>query len=65
MVDEVLASCYADFHHDVAHLAMIPMQQFSEVMGYIFGEEGGFPIFVNTAREFGIYLAPIGNFWNY
>ena len=32
VVDGVLASCYADFHHDMAHLTMTPMHSLSAVM---------------------------------
>ena len=41
MVDGVLASCYADFHHDLAHLMKIPMQRFPVLMKWIFGEDTG------------------------
>ena len=58
MVDGILASCYADFHHDLAHLTMTPMQRFSEVLELLFGDESGFPVFVSTARELGIVLLP-------
>ena len=58
MVDGILASCYADFHHDLAHLTMTPMQRFSGVLELIFGYDSGFPVFVSTARELGIVLLP-------
>ena len=56
MVDGVLASCYADIHHDVAHLMMMPMQIFPTVMEWIFGEDTGFPVYVSTARQLGMML---------
>ena len=62
MVDGILASCYADFHHDLAHFTMTPLQRFSEVIELIFGDESGFPVFVSTARELGIFLLPNGYF---
>ena len=58
IVDGVLTSCYADSNHDLAHLAMIPMQRFSEVLSWIFGEDTGFPVFVSTARLLGVILLP-------
>ena len=36
MVDGMLASCYADFPHDLAHLIVKPMQKFADVMEWIF-----------------------------
>ena len=65
IVNGVLASCYADFPHDLAHTVMIPMQRLADAMGYIFGEDTGFSIFVSTAREFGFALLPKGHFRNY
>ena len=65
IVDEVLASCYADFHHDLAHLTMVPMQRFSVVMNWIFGEDAGFSVFVSTARGLGILLLPDAHIWSY
>ena len=58
MVDGVLASCFADFQHDLAYSIMIPMQRFSEVMDWIFGIETGFPVFVSTTRQLGKLLLP-------
>ena len=58
MVDGVLASCYAECHHDLAHLTMTPMQRFSEIVEWIFGDESGFPVFVSTVRELGFILLP-------
>ena len=65
VVDGVLASCYADFDHDLAHLIMTPMQRFSKVMQWIFGDDTGFAIYVNTARELGILLLPDAQYWSY
>ena len=63
MVDGILTSCYADISdHDLAHLGMIPMRRFSAVVEWIFGDDIGFPIFVNTAIELGTYLLPISYF---
>ena len=65
MVDGILASCYADFHHDFAHFAMMPMQTFPEVMEWILGDESGFITFVKIARDLGIFLLPTEYLWNY
>ena len=61
LVDGVLASCYADIHHDVAHFTMIPMQKLSAMMEWIFGDDAGFPVYVSTARKMGMLLLPTGN----
>ena len=65
MVNGVVASCYADFDHDLAHWIMMPMQRFSEAMMWIFGDDTGFPVFVKTARALGMLILPVENFWSY
>ena len=65
IVDGVLASCYADFPQFLAHLVMTPMQRHSRVMEWIFGDETGFPVFVDTAMNFGILMLPDGQYWIY
>ena len=64
IVDGVLTSCYADFHHDVAHLTMTPMQRLAEALEWVFGADAGFSNYVNIAREFGILLFPDGQNWS-
>ena len=61
----VLASCYADIHHDLAHLTMSPMQRFSAVMEWVLGDDIGFAAYVSTARQLGMMLLPDGHFWSY
>ena len=58
MVDGVLASCYADLHHDLAHLTMTPMHSLSAVMEWIFGEDTGYPVYVSTLSQLGMLLLP-------
>ena len=41
VVDRILASCYASFDHDLAHIAMTPMKLFPELMEWIFGDNNG------------------------
>ena len=66
MVDGMLASCYTDISdHDLAHLGMIPMRRFSTVLGWIFGEDIGFPVFANNAIELGTFLSPKIYLWHY
>ena len=64
VVDGVLASCYAGFHHDLTHLTMIPMQRFSEVIEWTLGDDTGLSVFVNTAKELGMTLLPAGYLWH-
>ena len=63
IVDDVLASCYASVDHDLAHSIMTPIQRLSEIMKWIFGDDAGFPVFVNNVREMGLFLLPDGHFW--
>ena len=65
IVDGVLASCYANFPHDLAHVMMVPMQRFANAIECIFGEDTGFSTFVSTARELGFSLLPNGHFINH
>ena len=56
VVDGILASCYTDFNHDLAHFTMKPMQWISEVMEWMFGEDTGFSVLVNNVKELGILM---------
>ena len=58
MVDGVLASCYASFNHDLAHLMMIPMQWYPEIIEWIVGANDGHPAYVGIAKEFGRWMLP-------
>ena len=53
MVDGVLASCYANFDHDLAHFTMTPMQWFPEIMEWIFGEDTRYPVLIDMATQLG------------
>ena len=58
MVDGVLASCYASFDHDLAHIAMSPMQLFPYIMTWTFGEENGSSGYAKMAKELGRWMLP-------
>ena len=70
IVDGILASCYATFNHDLAHLVMTPMQWFPSITEWIFGQEHGIQGFVKIAKTLGRYLTPNvylnhrNTFWN-
>ena len=51
LVDDVLASCHAFVDHNLAHLAMTPMQGYPEMMDWIFGVNAHFPGLVSIASE--------------
>ena len=65
LVDGMLASCYADFDHDLAHLMITPIQKFAEIMEWIFGTDFGFSVYIDTARQLGQLMLPDGQYWNY
>ena len=65
IVDRVLASCHAGCYHDLAHLSTTPLQRFSEVMEWIFGNDFGLPVYVGTARQLGEFILPDGDYWDY
>ena len=58
VVDGVLASCYASIHHDIAHCGMIPIQWFSSLIIWIFGEEKEYSVYVKIDEDFGKLVLP-------
>ena len=50
MVNGILASCYASFHHDLAHIAMTPMQWYPKVIEWFFGVKNGSPGYVDVLK---------------
>ena len=58
VVEGVLASCYASFNHDLAHIALAPIHWFPEIVEWIFGVENGNPGYVKIAKEFGRMVLP-------
>ena len=61
VVNGILASCYASFHHDLAHIAMRPMQWYPEVIEWFFGVQNGSPGYVDVIKELGRLMLPIGS----
>ena len=53
LVNDIVASCYAQFAHDLAHNAMKPLQWYPGIMKWIFGFEDESPIYVTTAKKWG------------
>ena len=62
IVDGVLVSCYASFDHDLAQIAMTPMQWFPDIVEWIFGEDNGSSGYVTMAKEFGRLMLPAEQF---
>ena len=60
IVDGILASCYAFYDHDLAHIGMLPIQFFPTVTDRIFG---GSSTYVNMAEEIGSWVLPADFFW--
>ena len=58
VVDGVLASCYASFDHDLAHLVIALMRWYPEITEWIFGVENGSPGYINLAKAFDISVLP-------
>ena len=54
VVDGVLASCYADYDHNLSHIAMAPMRWLPKIMEWIFGNDKlSQNIFTKMAEDFG------------
>ena len=58
VVDGILASCYASFDHDLAHIAMTPRKLLPELMELIFGENNGMQGYLSIAKTIGRYVMP-------
>ena len=54
VVDGVLASCHSSIDHDLAHLGMLPMTWFPEIMEGIFSIEEGWQVYVKISKDLGI-----------
>ena len=62
MISGILASCYASFNHDLAHIAMVPMQWYPEAAEWSLGVQNGSPGYVDVIKELGRLMLPIGSF---
>ena len=56
IVDGILVSCYASFHHDVSHIAMKPIQWSPMIIQWMFSEENESATFMKTAKQLGKWL---------
>ena len=56
VVDNILASCYAEFDHHLAHIVMTPMRWFPDILEWIFWDDKGFKIFAKIAEDLGKYV---------
>ena len=65
VVDGILASCYADIDHDLAHITMTPMQWFPHIIEWTFGDDSRFPVLVIMAKQFGRLMLPYGQLFSY
>ena len=59
VVDGVLASCYASFDHDLAHIGMAPIRWFPEVIELMFGEDKESACFLKIAKDIGRWVLPL------
>ena len=52
LVDGVLASCYSFVDdHELAHIGMMPVRWFPEIVQWAFGDDDGYLIFAETAKQ--------------
>ena len=61
VVDGVLASCYASFDHDLAHLMMTPIQWYPEIIEWIFGQNNDDTGYVKSAKVYARWILPRGS----
>ena len=58
IIDGLVASCYASFDHDLAHLVMTPVQWFPGMIQWIFGADNGSSGYACMAEEMGRLMIP-------
>ena len=58
LVDNILASCYASVHHDLAHIGMTPIRWFPDVIEWIFGEMNGSVPYIKIKEDLGRWVLP-------
>ena len=58
VVDGILASYYAIVDHDLAQIGMKPVQQYSDIMELVFGNEDGVSAYVSVAQNLGRWVFP-------
>ena len=63
MVDGVLTSCYGSFDHDLAHITMMPMQWFRQIIKWIFGDDNENSVYVKIDQLFGEFTLPNSQFY--
>ena len=63
IVNRIMASCYASFDHDLAHLAVTPVHWFPETINWIFDEVNGIFNYVTIIKNVGRYLLPYSSYF--
>ena len=61
VVDGVLASCYASFDHDLAHIMMSPIRLFPDMINWMFSEDNGYSVYVDTVKDLGMFAQSFGS----
>ena len=51
IIDDVLASCYASVHHDLAHIGMIPIRRVPDVTDWILGHDEKSSAYITIFQE--------------
>ena len=62
VVDGIVASCYAFYDHDSAHIGMLPILLFPTVTKWLFGEDNESPAYANIAGDIGGWMLPADYF---
>ena len=58
LVDDILTSCYASVHHDLAHIGMTPIRWFPDVIAWIFGEMNEYVPYIKINEDLGRWVLP-------
>ena len=60
VVDGVLTSCYPSASHELSHIGMTPIQIFSEIIEWIFGEHNCSPGYAIISEGLARWIIPDG-----
>ena len=58
IVDGILASCYAFYDHEIAHIGITPMRWFPWLIERIFGKDNKSPDFLNVIGDLAKIVLP-------
>ena len=65
MVDGVLTSCYPSVLQDLAHIVMLPVIWFPNILEWILGDHNGSQGYIMISEKLGKWILPDGQLVEY